>query len=93
MKTALFYINGEMWKRLEVTDSDIKKRCKEYHVATKMPSAVCSMDEAIDMHLSVMKKVIFRLTARLTFALYDEDLYFEDGNVYLKEEEPEEVTA
>lgn len=86
MRIMLFYVNGEYWKQLEVPAKSIDRHFFEYHVATKTPSAVCSMDEAIDMNLSVTKKVIFRLTAMETFAIYDEEIYLEGDCLYLKEQ-------
>jgi len=86
MSKERFYINGIFWKSLEVRGDDLRRGYVKYHFATKPPPDVAiSYDEMpIVDNMATMKKVYFRKSG-MGFSLEDKELYFEDGNVYLKE--------
>lgn len=85
MKLVRFYVNGEFWKSLEVSEKEMNSAFKEYRVATKPP------EEAISEIMGRRKRVYFKLNSLGNFILEDDELYLEDGSLYLKEEALEEV--
>lgn len=82
MKGFRLYVNGNFWKNLDVRDDDIEKGYFQYHVSTKPPYVVLSVEEVPD-EMAMMKRVYFK-KSDLGFMIYDDELYLEEGNLYLK---------
>lgn len=85
MREKRFYVNGEFWKKLEVSEAEMNQTVRKYAVATK-PSGVRHSEECTLLGRTCKAKQIhFVLSSLGTFAIEDDELFVEDGCLYLKE--------
>jgi len=90
-----FFVNGQYWKKICVSEDSIRQGRTPYHVTTKLDYHILPED-AMPSIMATMKNVVFQLVecAQLYnsmiahwnqgFWLCDDNVYLEDGNLYLK---------
>jgi hypothetical protein len=90
-----FFVNGQYWKTVSVGESIIRQGHMEYAVMTELRCAV--MSDEMPAAMAKMKYVRFQLVEcgeqkynmvarwHQGFWLVDDDIYIEDGNIYMKE--------
>ncbi len=91
-----FFVNGQYWHAASVNENIIHRGHMEFGVMSKMRCDIIPSDEMPDM-MAKMKHVRFQLVEcaeqkhgmvarwQQGFWLCDDEVYLEEGNIYMKE--------
>jgi hypothetical protein len=92
-----FFVNGEFWKEVEVSEDTIKQGYCVTYATTRIEKLLLDIGWNSNITKSLCKNIVFRLaemvetkgdyTARWFsgFWVFDSSLYLEDGKLYYKE--------